>query len=96
MDINGIKTQSISSIYALNEAKRVDNTEEVIDKDKIEISDLGKMLSLYDNLDLNIDNTAKVAELRVQIENGTYNVDARLTAQSIVNCIKEGRRINDK
>ena len=46
---------------------------------------------MYDNVDFNIDNSAKIEELKVKIQNGTYNVDAKLTAQSILNNIKEGR-----
>ena len=60
-------------------------------KDKIEISELGRNLSMYDNVDFNIDNSAKIEELKAKIQNGTYNVDAKLTAQSILNNIKEGR-----
>ena len=52
---------------------------------------LGRNLSMYDNVDFNIDNSAKIEELKVKIQNGTYNVDAKLTAQSILNNIKEGR-----
>ena len=35
-------------------------------------------------------------DLKEKIANGTYNVDAKLTAQSIMDSIKEGRKINDK
>ena len=44
---------------------------------------------MYDNVDFNIDNSAKIEELKAKIQNGTYNVDAKLTAQSILNNIKE-------
>lgn len=91
MNINGIRTQGIANIYASNGAKRVKETNTDIGKDKIEISELGRNLSMYDNVDFNIDNSAKIEELKVKIQNGTYNVDAKLTAQSILNNIKEGR-----
>lgn len=91
MNINGIRTQGIANIYASNGAKRIKETNTDIGKDKIEISELGKNLSMYDNVDFNIDNSAKIEELKVKIQNGTYNVDAKLTAQSILNNIKEGR-----
>lgn len=96
MNINGIRPQGITNIYASNGAKRVSSVENIAAKDRIEISDLGKTLSAYDNCDLKIDNTAKIAELREKIANGTYNVDAKLTAQSIMDAIKEGRNTNDK
>lgn len=91
MNINGVRTQGIANIYASNGAKRVKETNTDIGKDKIEISELGRNLSMYDNVDFNIDNSAKIEELKVKIQNGTYNVDAKLTAQSILNNIKEGR-----
>lgn len=91
MNINGIRTQGIANIYASNGAKRIKETNTDIGKDKIEISELGRSLSMYDNVDFNIDNSAKIEELKVKIQNGTYNVDAKLTAQSILNNIKEGR-----
>ena len=54
MNINGIRTQGVTNIYASNGAR-------------------------------------KIKELKAKIQNGTYNVDAKLTAQSILNNIKEGR-----
>ena len=96
MNINGIRTQGVANIYASNGAKRVNNADTVVSKDRVEISELGRTLSMYDNSDLKIDNTAKIAELKEKIANGTYNVDAKLTAKSIMNAIKEGRKTNDK
>lgn len=91
MNINGVRTQGVTNIYASNGARKIKETNTDIGKDKIEISELGKNLSMYDNVDFNIDNSAKIEELKVKIQNGTYNVDAKLTAQSILNNIKEGR-----
>lgn len=91
MNINGIRTQGIANIYASNGAKRIKETNTDIGKDEIEISELGRNLSMYDNVDFNIDNSSKIEELKAKIQNGTYNVDAKLTAQSILNNIKEGR-----
>lgn len=91
MNINGVRTQGITNIYASNGARKIKETNTDIGKDKIEISELGRNLSMYDNVDFNIDNSAKIEELKAKIQNGTYNVDAKLTAQSILNNIKEGR-----
>lgn len=91
MNINGVRTQGVTNIYASNGARKIKETNTDIGKDKIEISELGRSLSMYDNVDFNIDNSAKIEELKVKIQNGTYNVDAKLTAQSILNNIKEGR-----
>ena len=35
-----------------------------------------------------INNAKKVAEIKSRVEAGTYNVDARLTAKSILNYMK--------
>ena len=91
MNINGVRTQGVTNIYASNGARKIKETNTDIGKDKIEISELGRNLSMYDNVDFNIDNSAKIEELKSKIQNGTYNVDAKLTAQSILNNIKEGR-----
>lgn len=96
MNINSIRTQNVSNIYASNTAKRVNAAEKTVQKDTLEISELGKTLSMYDDPSVKIDNSAKIAELREKIANGTYNVDAKLTAQSIMSAIKEGRNIDDK
>lgn len=91
MNINGVRTQGVTNIYASNGARKIKETNTDIGKDKIEISELGRNLSMYDNVDFNIDNSDKIEELKAKIQNGTYNVDAKLTAQSILNNIKEGR-----
>ena len=91
MNINGVRTQGVTNIYASNGARKIKETNTDIGKDKIEISELGRNLSMYDNVDFNIDNSAKIEELKAKIQNGNYNVDAKLTAQSILNNIKEGR-----
>ena len=91
MNINGVRTQGVTNIYASNGARKIKETNTDIGEDKIEISELGRNLSMYDNVDFNIDNSAKIEELKEKIQNGTYNVDAKLTAQSILNNIKEGR-----
>ena len=96
MNINGVRTQGVTNIYASNGARKIKETNTDIGKDKIEISELWRNLSMYDNVDFNIDNSAKIEELKAKIQNATYNVDAKLTAQSILNNIKEGRWINDK
>ena len=36
-----------------------------------------------------MDNSKKIQELKNQINNRTYNVDAKLTARSILDTIKE-------
>lgn len=89
MNIKGIGSQNIVNLYTKNNNKII--SKESINKtnDTIEISNIAKKLNTYSFDDINIDNSAKIASLKNKIENGTYNVDAKLTAQSIIDIIKE-------
>ena len=96
MNIKGIVTQGVTSIYTSNAAKKVREVNKPSENDTVEISDLGRVLNMYDVLDIKVDNSDRIAEIKEKIANGTYNVDAKLTAKSIMNVIKEGRKTNDK
>lgn len=91
MDVKGIGSHNIINLYNKNNNKVV--PKEAIKKslDTIEISSLGKSLTDFSLEGLNIDNTSKIAELKGKIESGTYNVDARITAKSMINYIKENK-----
>lgn len=82
MNIKGMGMQGITQLYNKNSVKRVNIEEKAKDKDTVQISDLGKSLYAYDVA--NVDNREKVQELRQKVSNGTYNVNAKLTAESIV------------
>ena len=89
MNINGINTNNVINRYSKNR-NRVSQTKEVKSvSDRIEISKLGKSLTNYTLEGVNVDNSKKIQELKNQINNGTYNVDAKLTARSILDTIKE-------
>lgn len=92
MNIKGIGSHNVINLYNKNNNKIVEKEKVVSSKDTIEISKLGKSLNNYAFDDVNVDNTKKIAEIKSQIEKGTYNVDAKLTAQSIIDVIK-GRRV---
>jgi negative regulator of flagellin synthesis FlgM len=92
MNVKGIGSHNVINIYSKNNNKIVEKEKTVNSKDTIEISKLGKSLNNYAFDDINVDNSKKVAELKSKVENGTYNVDAKLTAQSIIDAIK-GRRV---
>ncbi|WP_456008268.1 flagellar biosynthesis anti-sigma factor FlgM [Clostridium butyricum] len=51
------------------------------------MSSLGKSLKDYSS-DNNIDNAKKVAEIKSKVDSGTYSIDARITARSILNAMK--------
>lgn len=89
MNINGINSNNVINLYSknknrLSQTKKVNNV-----SDRIEISKLGKSLTNYTLEGVNVDNLKKIQELKNQINNGTYNVDAKLTARSILDTIKE-------
>ena len=91
MNIKGIGPQNIVNLYTRNNNNNNITSKDNVKKsnDTIEISNIGKQLNTYSFDDIHIDNSAKIAALRNKIENGTYNVDAKLTAQSIIDIIKE-------
>lgn len=89
MNINGINSNNVINFYSKNR-NRVSQTKEVNNvSDRIEISKLGKSLTNYTLEGVNVDNSKKIQELKNQINNGIYNVDAKLTARSILDTIKE-------
>ena len=89
MNINGINSNNVINFYSKNK-NRVSQKKEVNNvSDRIEISKLGKSLTNYTLEGVNVDNSKKIEELKNQINNGTYNVDAKLTARSILDTIKE-------
>lgn len=90
MNIKGVGVNNVINLYNSNSVKKVEKTEEVRRNDSIEISSLAKALSNFDVAEVGADK-AKIEELTEKIANGTYNVDAKLTAESIMNHIKESR-----
>jgi len=93
MDVKGIGSHNIINLYNKNNNKIL--PKEAIKKpsDSIEISSLGKSLTNFSLDGLNIDNASKIAELKSKVESGTYNVDAMVTAKSMMNFIKENKSI---
>ncbi len=88
MSINRINRQSFINAYNSNSNKCVKNVTKAKTFDTIEISSLGKSLKDYSS-DNNIDNAKKVAEIKNKVDSGTYSIDARITARSILNAMKE-------
>jgi len=92
MDVKGIGSHNIINLYNKN-----NNNSKVVSKEAIKkssdsiISSLGKSLTDFSLEGLNINNASKIAELKGKVESGTYNVDAKLTAKSMINFIKENK-----
>ena len=87
MNIKGIGSNNIINLYS-NVQKRQDNLVPKVKQDTIELSSLGRSLSSIDMEGYTINNDKKVERIKEEIEKGTYNIDARLTAQSILDAIK--------
>lgn len=87
MSINRINRQSFINAYNSNSNKCVKNVTKAKTFDTIEISSLGKSLKDYSS-ENNIDNARKVAEIKSKVESGTYSIDARMTARSMLDAMK--------
>lgn len=88
MSIDRINRQSFINAYNSNSNKAVKNISKSKNLDTIEISPLGRSLKDYSMDISNINSLSKVAEIKTKVESGTYNVDARLTARSMLNAMK--------
>ena len=88
MSINSINRPPYINAYNSNCNKNVDKVNKTKDVDRIEISELGKSLKEY-SLSNDIGNAQKVDDIKNKVDSGTYNIDARLTAQSLLNTMKE-------
>lgn len=88
MSINRINSQPYINAYKSNSNKPIDKVSKSKDVDRIEISELGKSLKDY-SLSNDIGNAKKVADIKNKVDSGTYNVDARVTAKSLLNAMKE-------
>lgn len=90
MSINRINTQPYINAYTSNASKPVENVNKSKDVDRVEISSFAKTLQSYSTNNTEVvENSEKVAEIKNQIQNGTYNIDAQLTARSILQAMKE-------
>lgn len=87
MSISRIVNQGYINSYKANKVTQIDKMRETKSTDRIEISSFGKKLKGYDGIK-EIDNSAKIEALKYSVQNNTYNIDARLTAQSILNSMK--------
>lgn len=91
MKIGGMKVQNLYNNYNNNKVKDDQNVSKNKIKDRIEISNEAKKLSSFEN-PKSVDNSKRIEELKTMIKNGTYKVDAKLTAESMMKSIKENRR----
>lgn len=88
MSISRIGNQSYINSYTSGKVTQIDKVRNTKATDRIEISPLGRSLQDY-TLNGEIDNARKVAELKAKVDSGTYSIDARLTAKSLLYEMKE-------
>ena len=88
MSIERINSQPYINAYKSNSNKPIDKVSKSKEVDRIEISELGKSLKDY-SLSNDTGNAKKVADIKNKVDSGTYSVDARVTAKSLLNAMKE-------
>ncbi|MCM1988116.1 flagellar biosynthesis anti-sigma factor FlgM [Oceanirhabdus seepicola] len=86
MKINGIRANYVNQYYSKNVNKST-NTQIRNEKDKIQISEIGRKLSKIDSLNKE-DREKLVSEIKEKVQNGTYKVDSKLLAKKIMGHIK--------
>lgn len=91
MNIRGV-SPNFNVINFNKKQNKVDNIKAAEPKDRIEISSAGRKLISYGAEDMNVNNEAKIEKLKNDIKKGTYNIDGKLTAQSLVDVMK-GRKV---
>ncbi len=91
MKISGTGINKIINIYEKNN-KKIEKTKEVVKKDSLEISKIGKNLSSFAVDDKKSISQEKLERIRNEIANGTYNVDGKLVAQKMIDIMK-GREV---
>ena len=84
MKINSIVANNMISVYSKQKQYLKSDITNKVMKDKVEISKDAKYLNNInnDNKDIDLD---KINEIKKRIKNGTYKVDSRSIAKSILN-----------
>lgn len=91
MKISGTGINKIINIYEKNN-KKIEKTKEVVKKDSLEISKIGKNLSSFAVDDKKSISQEKLEKIRNEVANGTYKVDGKLVAQKMIDIMK-GREV---
>lgn len=88
MKITGISINKIFNLYEVNKRK-FEKTSGTVNKDAVEISELGRKLSAFAKDDFNSVSTEKLEEIKEKISKGTYKVDSKLLAQKMMESMKK-------
>lgn len=91
MNINKVNRGNLLKVYKSNtNVKPEVNKTQNEKSDKLEISSVGRKLSVYRN-DIRTDNTEKIEKIKEEISKGKYNVDSNLIAKKMVEGMKENK-----
>jgi negative regulator of flagellin synthesis FlgM len=90
MKIDGVKNNVIS--FYKNNTSKIESKANVLKKDTIELSSLGKSLSTLSLGGKLVNSEEKIEGIRNEIMQGTYKMDSKLTAKRIIDIMK-GRDI---
>lgn len=92
MNIKGIGNINGVNAYKNNLIKKNEGINPIKERDRIEISQEGKALSNYSLDNSMFDNSKKIESIRERISQGTYNIDSKIVAESIVKEFEELRK----
>ena len=87
MKINPMSPNKVINLYN-SQSKKVATPKVVKQSDSIEISSAGKNLSVYSLEDDFTASDKKIAQLKTQVENGTYNKSSKLIADKMFDTMK--------
>lgn len=87
MNINSINQNKVVNFYNV-QSKKVGTSKVEKVSDSIEISSVGKNMSLYSLEDDFKNSDKKIEQLKSQVENGTYNKDSKLIADKIFDSMR--------
>ena len=87
MKINNVSINKVINIYD-NKKQKIESKISKENKDKIEISNLGKKLSSLNCDILQKNSDKRVEEIRKEVQQGTYNRDSKIIAKKIIDVIR--------
>ncbi|WP_392486345.1 flagellar biosynthesis anti-sigma factor FlgM [Haloimpatiens sp. FM7315] len=88
MKVNGVNPSKIINLYSIRNKSSVQEKSSIKNQDKIEISDIGKSLSYFSDLEELIPDEKKVQDIKMQIKNGSYKLESRKVAEALMKFVR--------
>jgi len=88
MNIKGIGYASGINQYNRVSSNKINKLEKREVSDRIELSQEAKILKNYAIDESAFDNSQKVLEIKNKLQNGTYDINGRLLAQSLLDTMR--------